>query len=322
MTRRYSPTTSMEAVLSLAIFRSFVLWFGLALSLPSLALTSEPLKVPFKLDRNRIIIPTRVNGSPPLNIILDTGMRFDGVYLFHYDALKLIDTAGAIEVQVPGAGSGAASQATMIETGHIKFGDVTVDSERILVSHSAHTQSFPTDGVIGWNLFGHYIVEIDYDRQLIQLRDTTYFSYDSSWTIIPVELRGDLPFLNITVEVIDSEMVLLEVYIDLASGDALELLVHPAQKFSLPNNLTWNRLGTGLSGDIYGNVGRCKRLTIGNFELKNIATAFAPLEVRSKQKTGDGILGNDLIRRFNIVFDYPHRRLLIKPNQTFALPFE
>ena len=289
---------------------------------PSLAFCGDTLKVPFRIDRNRIIIPTQVNGSQPLNIILDTGMRFDGVYLFHQDALKLIDTTGAVEARVPGAGSGEASIVTMIETGNVRFGEVVITNQRIMVSHSAHTQTFPTDGVIGWNLFGHYIVEVDYDQQLIQLRDTAYFSFDSSWTVIPVEMRDNFPFFDITVEVVDGEVVPLEVYIDLASGDALELLVHPNQKFTLPKNVTWDRLGTGLSGDFYGNRGRSKRLLLGGYELTNVTTSFAPTEVRSKQETGDGIFGNDLIRRFNIVFDYPHQRLLIKPNKTFTQPFE
>ena len=61
--------------------------------------------VPFTIDRNKIIIPTVVNGSQPLRLILDTGMKFDGVYLFHEAVLDWIDTTGAIEVHVGGAGS-------------------------------------------------------------------------------------------------------------------------------------------------------------------------------------------------------------------------
>lgn len=312
----------MITILSRKLVISIVAVLCIADILPSATFAADPLKVPFHIERNRIIIPTQVNGSQPLNIILDTGMRFDGVYLFHQDALKLIDTTGAVAARVPGAGSGEASVVTMIETGKVNFGEVAITNQRILVSHSAHTQSFPTDGVIGWNLFGHYIVEVDYDHQLIQLRDTTFVPYDSSWTVLPIELRDDLPFLDITVAVVDSEFVPFEVYIDLASGDALELLVHPQQRFTLPKNVTWERLGTGLSGDIYGNKGRSQRLQIGGHELTNVRTAFAPIEVRSKQKSGEGILGNDLIRRFNVVFDYPHQRLLIKPNKTFALPFD
>jgi hypothetical protein len=299
-----------------------VLIFMLSMTgFPVRSFGNEVPAVPFNIERNRVIIPTVVNGSKPLNLILDTGMGFDGVYLFHKNALNLIDTAGAIEVQVPGAGSGEASKATMIETGRIEFGEVAVDSQRVLVSHSIHTQSFPTDGVIGWNFFGHYIVEIDYDRQLIYLRDSSYVPSDSSWQELPVEMKRNLPFLKVTTEVVEGEVVPMTVYIDLASGDALELLMRPEQKYTLPGKLKKDNLGTGLSGDINGYMGRSRRLQIGKYELRDIRTAFAPAEIRSKQEGADGILGNDLIRRFNIIFDYPHSRLFIRPNKTFGLPF-
>ncbi|MBN1211960.1 MAG: aspartyl protease family protein [candidate division Zixibacteria bacterium] len=297
-----------------------ILTVGLSVSIK--ADCREFLKVPFHIDRNRIIIPAAVNGSRPLRLILDTGMGFDGVYLFHKEVLDLIDTTGAIEVRIPGAGSGEASAATMTETGRIEFGDITINDQRVLVSHSANTQTFPTDGVTGWNFFGHYIVEIDYDKQCILLRDTAYVHSDSSWLVLPIELKKGLPFLEVKVEVVEGELVPMTVYIDLASGDALELLVHPGQKFTLPDNLTKSYLGTGLSGDINGHHGRSHRLQIGKYELNDIATAFAPAGVRSKQEGADGILGNDLMRRFNIIFDYPHSRLFIRPNKTFKVPFE
>lgn len=283
---------------------------------------SATIKVPFKIDRNRVIIPTVVNGSKPLNIILDTGMRFDGVYLFHKELVDQIDTAGAIEVKVPGAGSGEPSSAVMIESGRLTFGDVTVDNQRVLISRSEHTQTFRTDGCLGWNLFGHYTVEINYDTKIITLHDTSSFTADSSWQVVPVTMKRDLPFLECELEVIEGEVVPVSLYIDLASGDALELLTKPDQKFSMPDSLEDDYLGTGLSGDIHGRRGRSKRLRVASFDLFDVATAFAPAEVRSKQEGADGILGDDAIRRFNIVFDYPRQRLLIKPNLSFSEPFE
>ena len=38
----------------------------------------SPPTIAFSMDRDRVIIPTSVNGSPPLRLILDTGMTFDG----------------------------------------------------------------------------------------------------------------------------------------------------------------------------------------------------------------------------------------------------
>ncbi len=303
-----------------------VIPIGLMLLMAAMIMTgahdAQTPVVPFEIDRNKIIVPTSVNGSPPLRLILDTGMGFDGVYLFHTDALRIIDTTGAIEVRVPGAGSGEASRATMIETGRLGFGDVVVPDQRVIVSHSEHTQSFPTDGIIGWNLFGHYIVEIDYDTQRISLHDSTYIPLDTGWTILDVEMKKNLPFFDVTAEVVEGEVVPMRVYIDLASGDALELLTFPGQKYTMPKNLTAGNLGTGLSGDINGYSGRSVRLNIGGYDLHDIRTSFAPAGVRSKQQGADGILGDDIIRRFNIIFDYPHSRLFIRPNNSFAQPFE
>lgn len=280
------------------------------------------LRVPFNLDRNRVIIPTSVNGSPELNLILDTGMAFDGVYLFHKGLVDEVDTTGAIEVRVPGAGAGEASTAVMIESGKVRFGDVFVDSQKVIISQSSHTQSFPTDGVIGWNLFGHYAVEIDYDNKIILLHDSISLGNDTSWSVIPIELKNGIPFLEGEVEVVRDKPILMSLYIDLASGDALELLTGPDQKFGLPDSLEQRYLGTGLSGDIYGGAGRSEAVRISIYELRDIPTLFAPKEVRSKQEGADGILGDDFIRRFNVIFDYKNLRLYLKPNSYYKTPFD
>ncbi len=288
----------------------------------SALIRKEGIAIRFYLDRNRVIIPVSVNGSKELNIILDTGMRFDGVYLFHEELVGEIDTAGAIEVRVPGAGAGEASTATMIETGHIKFGEVELDSQRVIISRSPHTQTFPTDGVIGWNLFGHYTVEINYDHEYIILHDTTGYEADASWHEVPVNMVDGMPFFDCRVEVLGGDDVALNTYIDLASGDALELLTGADQKFKMPDNLIDDYLGTGLSGDIHGQRGKASKLTFGGFTLHDITTQFAPTDVRSKQDGSEAILGNDAVRRFNIVFDYAHCRLFIKPSKYFTISFD
>jgi hypothetical protein len=135
----------------------------------------------------------------------------------------------AIEVRVPGAGSGEASTAMMIESGTLTFGEVKVDSQRVIISASDHTQSFPTDGVIGWNLFGHYTVEIDYDLEVITLSDTGSVQVDSTWMSIPITLKKNIPFLECRIEVVEGEINPMILYVDLASGDALELLVKDDQ---------------------------------------------------------------------------------------------
>ena len=278
--------------------------------------------MPIKQERNRVIIPTTINGSQPLNLIFDTGMRFDGVYLFHKEFADQIDTSGAIEVKVPGAGAGQASTNLMIESGTIGFGEMSIDSQRVIISQSPYTQSFPTDGAIGWNLLGHYAVEIDYDQNMIYLHDTLAFEPDSSWAKMPVTMKDGLPYVNVELEVVPGEIIRMDLYVDLASDKALELLTGEEQRFTLPKTSEKVYVGTGLSGDIHGYEGYAYRLNIFSIDLLHVNAVFAPAEVRSKQKGAEGILGNDAMRRFNIIFDYTHNLLYIKPNKNTYLPFD
>lgn len=284
--------------------------------------TANTNQVPFKIERNMVIIPVSVNGSDPYDLILDTGMGFDGIYMFHKEFVNEIDTSGAIEVRTPGAGADESSSGIMIENGILRFGDVTVDSQRVVILQSEYTQGFSADGVIGWNLFGHYTVEIDYDSRIIILHDMESFQANSGWQMIPITLKKNLPFFAGELEVIEGENLPVTLYIDLASDEALELLVEPGQRFTLPDSLEEDYLGTGLSGDIYGHRGRSKRLCLAGYNLHDIPTSFAPAKVRSKQEGADGILGGGLIMRFNMVFDYTNECLYVRPSKYFEIAFD
>lgn len=298
--------------------------FCILLSIPAgLRAEREPsVRVPFVQERKKIIIPTTVNNSKPLNLILDTGMHYDGVILFHKEFAGLIDTSGAIDVRVPGAGDSQASTNIMVENAVIGFGGMALDSQRVIISTSDYTQEFPTDGIIGWNLFGHYAVEIDYDSSLIFLHDTLDFKPDSGWTEVPIKMKNHLPYINVELEVVSGEIIQMDLYVDLASDKALELLMSDKQRFSMPRTGEKVFIGRGLSGDVYGYNGHSHRLKIFTTDLFFVPTAFAPAEVRSKQEGAEGVLGNDAIRRFNIIFDYSHSLAYIKTNNNTFLSFD
>lgn len=281
-----------------------------------------PVKINFEIDRHKIIIPTSINNSKPLRLILDTGMRFDGVFLFHKEAAKLIDTTMIKNVIVPGAGNKQGSESIMIESATLNFSGDLIENQKVIISQASTTQSFPTDGVIGWNLFGHYKVEINYDNRTIILHDSTSVIKYHEYEFIPIELKSDIPWIKLETEVTDGNNNEMLFYIDLASSDVLEMLTHADQKYKLPQNLEKSYLGTGLSGDIYGFKGKSKSIRIGDYILKDLPTSFAPREIRSKQDGADGILGNRFFEKFNVIFDYFDHKIYFKPNKSFSSPFD
>ena len=277
--------------------------------------TSEDPRIPFKTRANKVIFSVTVGDSRPLDIVLDTGSPFDGLLLYNSALLDSIELRNPMPAQVGGAGSGAAQTAVMADSMSFRAGNVDFEGQRIVVLEGGALAGFPSDGVCGHSLFGSYVVELDYDRKAIFLHTPGEFSPDSSWTQLPITFKENtIPWIEVAVGVGDADSVAMSCYIDLASRETLELLIRDGMKFELPENLEDVYLGRGLSGDIYGKEGAVAWVALGPYRMDDVAVAFTPAEVRSKQPGADAVLGNGLLRRFNCVFDYGGMRLYLKPN--------
>ena len=70
-------------------------------------------------------------------------------------------------------------------------------------------------------------------------------------------------------------------------------------------------------------VGRLPRLQLGRFTLTEPG---GPLRSRSKgafaSSEFSGVIGGELLRRFKVIFDYAHKRMILEPNASLAEPFE
>jgi len=287
-----------------------------------LALTTPLAEIPFEIQRNKIILPVTVGDSPLMQVILDTGMPSDGLLIYRPALRKHLPLDNAVEIRLDGAGDGDAAGALRVESTTFRVGDVTLTKQPLLLLLDDRMNAFPSDGVLGYSLLGHYAVEIDYDRQRLVLHDPADFHADDGYTWIPLTFRDNrIPWTTAGLSVDGGEEISLDLYIDGASSEALELLIRDGQKFDLPRNLEPYYLGRGLSGDIHGQKGKVARLRLGPYILRDVTAAFAPAEVRSRQSGADGVLGNNALRRFNLVFHYDAKRLYLKPNAHFDEPF-
>jgi hypothetical protein len=278
-------------------------------------------QIPVNTERNRTTIPVYVNGLE-LKILLDTGMSFDGLLLYNPDLDGLIKLNNTINVLIPGAGSGPPSEAIMDTAGNFSIGEKKFQDQKILLLTSKNFSGFPTDGVVGYSIFGHYATEINYDTGYMTLHNYNSFSVDSSWEKIPLYFKDNtIPWIDVKIKIKNEEPILISTYIDFAAGETIELLERANQKFTLPDELTDVHLGTGLSGDIYGTQGRISELNIGSYSLTNIFAAFTTASIRSKQLEADGIIGNGSLKYFNLIFDYKNKSLYIKPNNNYLSLF-
>ncbi len=284
---------------------------------------NKPRQIPFELLWSKIILTVRVNDSRELSIILDTGMPSQGLLLFDRDLADELQLSGTEKYRIHGAGTGQVSYALKVESAKLSLSGVDFENQDVRILQNDSMRGSPTDGVIGSTLFDSHVVKIDYDKNIITLLDPSVFKADPTWEIINLTFNeNNIPFLQSTVSIEGDEETDVILYIDLASSEALELLVKPEMKFTLPDNLPSKYIGKGLDGHIVGQYGRVVSLKIGSFVLQNVPTAFPKSEVRSRQQEADGILCNDALRRFNLIFDYGRQKLYIKPNSHFTREFD
>ncbi len=271
----------------------------------SCTISQEPNVIPINSERNITLVTVKIGNVEIPKILLDTGLPFDGVMIYNPDYRDSFDLSNAVRVKIGGAGDEEGSYALILDSAEFLLGDLEMKNQRIIVLQSDIYKGFPTNGIIGYSIFGHYAVEFDYDKNIMTLHNSSNYKTDSSWTEIPLYFKNNnIPWLDVSVVIENEEPILLHMYIDYASRDAVELLEKPDMKFSLPEVTEDVHLGRGLSGDIYGKKGRISKLIIGPYELKNVSAVFPPAKTRSKQENADGILGNSSLKRFNLIFDY------------------
>ena len=284
--------------------------------------SNNPTPIPIKVMRNKTILPVKVSNSRTLDILLDTGVSFNGLLIYNPDLIDKISLSNAIEVKVPGAGKGKPSTALMDTSANFFIGDFEFKEQKILILQNDIYKGFPSDGVLGYSIFGHYAVEINYDKNVMILHDNDRLNVDESWDSVPIYFKNNtIPWIDVSVIIEDEAPLKISTYIDFASGESIELLEKADMKFSLPKNMEKAYLGRGLSGDIYGKTGNISKLILGQYELSHVKAAVASAEIRSKQKNADGIIGNNSLRRFNLIFDYKNKKLYLKPNSFYHLAY-
>lgn len=276
----------------------------------------------FRLVNNKTLFNAKIGNSRSLKIVLDSGMDWDGLVITNPALIDSIPLINPKEATIRGAGNSGESTALFADSMTFIAGETEFSDQRIVILRRGGFKGASFDGVTGYSIFGHYTVELNYDNSEMILHKPGEFIIDKSWVEIPLYFRENMiPWMDAMIVIENEEPIPLSCYIDCASSEAIELLLKADQKFNVPDNTENYYLGRGLSGDINGKRGKISKVIIGPYELSDVVAAFAPAEVRSKQAGADGVIANNLLRRFNLIFDYSGKKLFIKPNTHFREPF-
>jgi len=285
-------------------------------------------KIKFQLIDNLIIIPVEVNGVD-LSFLLDTGVSKP--ILFNITNIDTLQVNNVETVYLRGLGGGEPIEALKSQNNLFKIGDaINIDQDIFVVFDNSINFTprlgIPVHGIIGFDLFRDFIVEINYSSKFIRLNKPASYEYKNCKKCEQFNLLffNNKPYINSTVNIYDENLP-VKLLIDTGSSDALWLFEEDSLGMKPLNNKYFEDfLGKGLSGNVHGKRSKVKSFSLKSFVLKNVNVAFpdsTSISYARKHEDRNGSISGELLRRFNIILDYKNARLTLKKNKQFRSPF-
>jgi hypothetical protein len=315
--------------------RIIILCFFIISSLPVFAQDEfqfekgvDKVIIPFKIINNLLFIPLKVNGVE-LNFLLDSGV--EETILFSMEEKKEVSFFNVEKISLRGLGSedsieGLKSTNNTIEVKGLKSINhllyIVLDQSFNLSSHIG----IPVNGIIGFNFLKSNLVEINYERKRITVfkdNEKNRKRIAKKSQIVPITIEKSKPYIKGSI-VINSSEIPIKLLIDIGNSDAIWLFENKEKSINIPAKNFEDYLGKGFSGDVEGRRAQIKKFTFSKFDFFNPIVAFpdsTSLKNVRMVKDRSGSVGAEILKRFNLVFDYQKNQLFLKKNSNYRTPF-
>ncbi|GAA4812360.1 aspartyl protease family protein [Litoribaculum gwangyangense] len=285
-------------------------------------------KIRFKLINNLIVIPVEINGVT-LSFLVDTGVSKPIIFNFLNvsDTLKIKNTE---TIYLRGLGEGESVKALKSTNNIFKIGDAINLNQDLYAVYDAHLNfaprlGIPVHGIIGYDLFKDFVVEINYSSKYIRLTSHEKYEFTGCKNCEKLNLKfyKKKPYVNATVK-INENKIPVKLLIDSGGSDSLWLFEDDSLGIKCGDKFFNDFLGHGLSGSVYGKRSKIDAFSLNSFELKSAHVAYpdsSSISFARNHKDRNGSIAGNILKRFNIVIDYHKALITIKKNAYFKENF-
>ena len=284
---------------------------------------SDEIKIPFELYAgNKPMITGIINGKN-VKFLIDNGKLFDEIWFYNgeVDSIGLFFKSQDAD-SLTGIGQNDASLIFEGNQINIDFEQIQFNNQPTLISPSnaGYASYFPgINGQVSSMLFKHFIVEFDFENNIITLIKPEKFKKSEIQNAVKMHKRDNgsycIPFELLT-KTGNTYKVLLD--IDLGTVFPLYLISNNKNNLPIPQKAKKQFLGLGASGEIYGYNDTLKELRFGYYVMENYPVLIVKAEYNADTSIVEsGTFGIQLMRQFDVTFDYFNEIIYFKPNKNF-----
>lgn len=288
----------------------------------------KKVKIPFEVYNNLVVVKVVINDKLPLSFVLDTGVRT--AIITEKSLADLMNVTYSRKIQFQGAGSEKVVEAYIANQVKMNIQNVRGEGHAILVLDKDYLQlknylgTF-VHGILGYEIFSRFIVEINYSREVLTLYEPEHFKKRRKWRTLPINVQDTKPFVTTTISINDKEEIPVKLMVDTGASHSLLLHGETSDKITVPEKNIESNLGRGLGGAIIGRIARISTFNLSDYTLERVITTYPDEESYYDPKgmvPRNGTLGGGILSRFRITFDFFNEKIYFKKNRSFNDPFE
>jgi hypothetical protein len=207
----------------------------------------------------------------------------------------------------------------------LKIPNLTIDSLNFHVNNYeilANVYGEHIDGIIGYSVISRYIIKLNYDSSIVEFWSRGATKYPRGGYLLKPFI-STLPVQGVRVK--DERTINARFLYDIGAGMNMIFstdFINDSSLLSKKRKL-FAKEAEGLGGKIDMAITVVKEVKLGPFRFRNVPVyVFDDVFNATSYPYLGGLIGNDLLRRFNAIMNYEKREIHLIPNSHFNDPFD
>jgi hypothetical protein len=243
-----------------------------------------------------IVLPVTINDSINVNLILDTGCR--NVLLFGKRFEHMLETLPKYDVRFSGLGESAPLTGKLALNNNVSIHAIVGKKIPIVIlrEKSLFMGNSDIDGIIGYDIFIRFEVEINSAKKQITFRSPEQAQIQGDHTKVPLTIKDTRPLIRSKIFFSNSDQASFDIMLD--TGSVLGVLLRSNKKNFL-DDASRQILGKGLNGNVWGTAKWAQKMILETFEI-----IIPEVKIYRSDLHIHGSVGMAIIKDYSMVLNY------------------